>query len=282
MGNGPGVTETRTQALEGEGRVELRKKLLDLGWFALPLLVVGLIWEGLSRAGVLNAALLPAPSVIFQSLIVLTFEKKTLIHHLGSSLYRLALGYVLSVGVGIAIGSILGVSRSLRAAFSPVLSLLISVPTIAWVPVLLITLGLGDETVITAIFLGGVFEVIYSTVSGIRSINPQQINAARIMGVSGPALFFKVLLPGSLVTVVPVLRLSIGYCWRALVGAEMLSAMIQWGLGKMIYEARLWNDVKVMIIGLMVIGVLGMLFDRLLIQRIERATIVRWGMTEGR
>jgi ABC-type nitrate/sulfonate/bicarbonate transport system permease component len=282
MGNGPGMTETRIHAREGEGRVELRKKLLDLGWFALPLLVVGLIWEGLSRAGVLNAALLPAPSVIFQSLIVLTFQKKTLIHHLGSSLYRLALGYVLAVGVGIAIGSILGVSRALRDAFSPVLSLLISVPTIAWVPVLLITLGLGDETVITAIFLGGVFEVIYGTVAGIRSISPQQVNAARIMGLKGSALFFKVLLPGSLVTVVPVLRLSIGYCWRALVGAEMLSAMIQWGLGKMIYEARLWNDVKVMIIGLLIIGTLGMLFDRFLIRRLEQATIVRWGMTEGR
>jgi ABC-type nitrate/sulfonate/bicarbonate transport system permease component len=282
MGNGPGMTEMRTTALETVGGYGLRKTVFDLGWFLLPLLVVALAWEGLSRVGLLNAAVLPPPSAVFQSLGALTFEKKTLLYHLGSSLYRLILGYVLAVAAGVAIGSMLGINRLLRDAFSPALSLLIGVPTIAWVPVLLITLGLGDETVITAIFLGGVFEVVYSTIAGIRSISPRQINAARIMGVKGPALFFKVLLPGSLVTVVPVLRLSIGYCWRALVGAEMLSAMIQWGLGKMIYEARLWNDVKVMIVGLLIIGVLGMLFDRVFIRRVEQATIVRWGMTQGR
>lgn len=276
------MTWTSTTTREMVGEYSSRKRVFDLGGFLLPLLVVAFAWEGLSRAGVLNAAVLPPPSTVFQSLAALTFEKKTLLHHLGSSLYRLILGYLFAVAAGIAVGSLLGINRILRDAISPALSLLISVPTIAWVPVLLITLGLGDETVITAIFLGGVFEIVYSTIAGIRSISPRQINAARIMGVRGPALFFKVLLPGSLVTVVPVLRLSIGYCWRALVGAEMLSAMIPWGLGKMIYEARLWNDVRVMIIGLLIIGVLGMLFDRVLIRRIEQATIVRWGMTEGR
>jgi NitT/TauT family transport system permease protein len=276
------MMQTGALAHESSGGQDLRKALIDFGWFLLPLLAVGLAWEGLSRAGVLNVAVLPPPSAVFQSLVDLTFEKKTLLHHLGSSLYRLVLGYLLAVAAGMAIGSLLGVNRVLRDAFAPALSLLISVPTIAWVPVLLITLGLGDETVVTAIFLGGVFEITYSTIAGIRSIPPHPINAARIMGIEGPALFFKVLLPGSLVTVVPVLRLSIGYCWRALVGAEMLSAMIRWGLGKMIYEARLWNDVKVMLIGLLIIGALGMLFDRVLIRRIERATIVRWGMTEGR
>ena len=69
-----------------------------------------------------------------------------------------------------------------------------------------------------------------------------------------------------------------GYCWRALVGAEMLCAMIKWGVGKMIFEARFWNDVRVMFVGLTVIGVFAVLIDRMLLRRLEKQTIEKWGM----
>jgi ABC-type nitrate/sulfonate/bicarbonate transport system permease component len=114
--------------------------------------------------------------------------------------------------------------------------------------------------------------------AGIRSVNRQQINAARIMGVTGPKLYFKVLMPASLAMVMPALRLSNGYCWRALVGGEMLSAMILWGVGKMIYEARFWNDVKIMFVGLLLIGIFSVLHDRILLKPLERGTVERWGM----
>jgi NitT/TauT family transport system permease protein len=73
-----------------------------------------------------------------------------------------------------------------------------------------------------------------------------------------------------------------GYCWRALVGAEMLSAMIQWGIGKMIFEARFWNDVRVMFVGLMVIGIFAVFLDRLILRRLEQHTIEKWGMVTER
>lgn len=166
--------------------------------------------------------------------------------------------------------------------FSPTLGFLIAIPTIAWVPVLLVTMGLGNKTVVTAIFLGGVFEMIYSTTAGIRSVKDQQINAARIMGVRGLPLFFRVMFPASLVYIMPAMRLSIGYCWRALVGGEMLSAMIEWGLGKMIYEARFWNNVRIMFIGLMIIGILGVVLDRVFLKPLERNTLEKWGMLAER
>ena len=216
--------------------------------------------------------------MIFEELYNLTFVKKALQQHLVHSLQRLFVGYILAVIIGVIIGTILGLQKIVREMFSPILSLLISVPTIAWIPVLLITMGLGDKTVITAIFLGGVFEITYSTIAGIRSVNGQQVNAARIMGVKGLSLFVKVLLPASLVYIMPSLRLSIGYCWRALVGGEMLSAMIAWGIGKMIYEARFWNDIKVMFVGLLIIGLLGVILDRVLLKRLEQGTIEKWGM----
>jgi NitT/TauT family transport system permease protein len=257
-------------------------KLWRTGQFLLPFLVVGLLWEAAVGLGAFDPKVLPAPSSLLMELHRLVWEKKTLQHHLLASLYRLFAGYFLALAMGIAVGALLGLRRTLREMFSPPLSLLIAVPTIAWVPVLLITMGLGEKTVITAIFLGGVFELIYSTMAGIQSVNIQQIHAAQIMGVRGPSLFFRVMFPASLAYIMPALRLSIGYCWRALVGAEMLSAMIEWGLGKMIYEARFWNNVQIMFIGLILIGILGVVLDRLFLKPLERGTLEKWGMLAKR
>lgn len=259
-----------------------RGRTLTLGQFVLPFLLVGGLWELLVRTHVIGLASVPAPSEI----LVRTWQMMTgdgiLWKHLGRSMYRLGLGYALATGAGLLLGTTLAMSRILREMLSPVLSLLISVPTIAWVPVFLITMGLGDRTVITAVFLGGFFAITYNTIRGIEMVDRNRIRAARTMGASGPSLFFSVLLPGSAVSILTGLRLGIGYSWRALVGGEMLSAMISWGIGKMIYQARFWNDVTAMFVGLMVIGVTGLLLDRLLIKQIERATVERWGMLAER
>ena len=135
---------------------------------------------------------------------------------------------------------------------------------------------------IIAIFLGGFFEITCAMITAMRTVQIRIVSAARIMGVKGWKLFLEVHLPASLLSLLPTLRVSVGYCWRALVGAEMLCAMIEWGLGKMIYEARFWNDVSVMFAGLIVIGVLGVIIDRLLLQRLETKTVVKWGMVKNR
>jgi ABC-type nitrate/sulfonate/bicarbonate transport system permease component len=144
--------------------------------------------------------------------------------------------------------------------------------------VLLITMGLGDRTVITAIFLGGFFAITYNTMRGIEMVDEDQMNAARLMGVSGLRLFSSVLLPASLVSIITGLRLGIGYSWRALVGGEMLSALVEWGIGKMVYQARFWNDVAAMFVGLIVIGLSGFLLDRIFLKWLEKETVEKWGM----
>jgi NitT/TauT family transport system permease protein len=224
---------------------------------------------------------LPAPSRILHKLWQLIGDG-VLFKHMFRSLYRLMIGYLLSVSLGVMTGALLGMQKTMREMSAPLLSLLISVPTIAWVPVLLITMGLGDKTVITAVFLGGFFAIAYHTLRGIEMVDEDQINAAQIMGVGGLRLFGSVLLPASLVSIITGLRLGIGYAWRALVGGEMLSALVEWGIGKMIYQARFWNDVTAMFVGLMVIGVSGFLLDRVFLQWLEKKTVVTWGMLAER
>jgi NitT/TauT family transport system permease protein len=258
----------------------IKNKLKSLIQFLIPFIIVIVIWELIVYFKLIGQ--LPAPSAIYNKFVYLTFENNVLTNHISGSLYRLIIGYILAIILGIFVGSIISAKKIISDMFTPLLSLLIAIPTIAWVPVLLITLGLGDETVIAAVFLGGFFAITYSTIHGIKMVDKSLINAAKISGVKKTSMFIHIFLPGSLVSLIPGLRLAIGYSWRALVGAEMLAAMVKWGVGKMIYTSRFWNDIETMFLGLVIIGIGGLLLDQLLMRYIERVTIERWGMvSEG-
>lgn len=247
--------------------------------FILPFLVLIPIWEIIAQLKLIGQ--LPPPSEIYLKFYYLAFENNILINHLFGSLYRLIIGYILAVIFGIFLGTLIGLKKIFSDILTPILSLLIAIPTIAWVPVLLITLGLGDETVIAAVFLGGFFAITYSVIHGIKTVNKNLVNAGKIAGAGKYKLFESVLLPGSLVSLIPGLRLAIGYSWRALVGAEMLAAMVKWGVGKMIFTSRMSNVIETMFLGLVIIGIAGLILDRLLLI-IENKTVVKWGMvTEG-
>jgi NitT/TauT family transport system permease protein len=273
------VNEVTSSSSSGAGKPRSWLKAIE---FIFPFIVVGVIWESIVRLGIVDQVILPAPSQVLQELWQLAWEKGVLWRHLGLSLRRLAIGFTLAAVVGMAAGTLIALQDRVRATFTPVISMLMSVPTIAWVPVLLLTLGLGDRTVIMAVFLGGVFAITFNTMRGIEMVSKDHVNAGRTMGVSGLRLFFSVLLPGSLVSVITGLRLGIGYSWRALVGGEMLSALVEWGVGKMIYQARFWNDAKVMLVGLMIIGLTSFLLERFLLNWVERATVEKWGMLAER
>jgi NitT/TauT family transport system permease protein len=261
---------------------DIRSRVGAAWVFIRPFLIVLGSWETIIWLNFSGNSFVPAPSTILIRFWELTVSSGVLLRHLGSSLYRMVLGYLLAVGLGILSGIFMASSKILKEIFSPILSMLISVPTIAWVPVLLVTMGLGDRTVITAIFLGGYFAITFNTMRGIEMIDRDLINASRIMGVRGLDLLRQVLIPASLVSIITGLRLGIGYSWRALVGGEMLSALVQWGVGKMIYQARFWNDLSAMFVGLIVIGLTGVLLDRLLLKWLERETIEKWGMVAER
>jgi NitT/TauT family transport system permease protein len=251
------------------------KNTLD---FLFPFLVIGILWEILVRTGVIQLHSLPAPSTLLVKFWELAFVNGILWKHLFSSLYRLFAGYLLAVFIGTAIGALLAQNQVAHDMFEPTLNLLMSVPTIAWIPIFLITLGLGDKTVIMAIFTSSFFAITYNTMRGIEMIDKSIVNAAHLMGLRGLHLFLEVLLPASMLSIINGLRLAIGYAWRALVGGELLAAMIEWGLGKMVYQARYFNDASVMLLGLLIIGFTGYLLDRVFLTILERNTVEKWGM----
>ena len=168
----------------------------------------------------------------------------------------------------------------IKAIFEPTFKILMSVPTIAWIPIFLITLGLGNKTVITAIFISSFFSIMYNTMRGIEMVDKNIVHAARTMGLNQFRLFIHVLVPASMVSIINGFRLAIGYAWRALVGGELLAAMIEWGLGKMVYQARYFNNAAIMLVGLLVIGFTGYFLDQIFLITIEKNTVEKWGMSQ--
>ena len=256
-------------------------KIVKVLRFLFPLLISLAIWELLVTLHLLDPKLVPSPSRIVLTMYSLTAPQPTLLVYLYRSIYRFAIGYGLGAILGIGVGILMGINKHFYRMASPILSLLISVPTIAWVPLFLITVGIGDETIILAIFLGCFFAIVYNTMNGIRSINKELIWASKIMGANKMTIFSKVLLPGASVSIITGLRLAVGYSWRALVGAEML-ASISGGIGYLVYAARAFNAVHIMFTGLVIIALGGLIIDNLILGFLEKKTIEKWGMIKKR
>lgn len=254
------------------------KKVVDIVQIILSLLFFIFILEFLLRTGIWNNPIIPYPSEIWKRFVEIGLRDDILIKQVQMSLTRMVIGYIAAILIGLSIGAILGQSSILEDMFKPLLSFMMSIPTIAWVPFLLVTLGLGDRTVLMAIFLGGFFAIAYNTMEGMRGVKNSLVNVGRNMGLSHFDMFTKIYLPGSMVSILTGLRLGISYSWRALVGAEMLAALIEEGLGRMISDARVWNDLTLMLLGLTMIGLIGMLMDKIIIGFLEQRTVRRWGM----
>lgn len=252
---------------------------MQAGRFALPLATMLVLWELTVRIGGIRPALLPSPLAIAGRFVELAGPEPIIWRHIGHSCWRLALGWAIGALLGVPIGLMMGKLRLVQRSLGPIVSLMLSVPTIAWVPVFLITVGIGDRTVVAAIALGSFLPVCYHAAEGARRVDRRWLQAARLMGAGPLRRLLAVLVPGAAVDTITGLRLGMAYAWRALVGAEMLAASA-WGLGFMVFAARRFYDVSAMFLGLALIAVGGLLLDRLVLRSLEQRSIVRWGMVE--
>jgi len=266
----------------GEIAMIKKSEIVDAGkrtlQFLFPIFLVLAIWEIVARANIVPSFLFPAPSAVFERAIRLMQPPNYLFfHHAYKSMYRLAAGFGLCAGIGIPIGIAMGMRPTAYKFFTPLLSVMLPIPSIAWAPIVILWIGLGDLTCIIVVFLTGIFPVVYNVSTGVRSVSQVNIWAAQSMGAGTRDVFLKVLLPGALPYILAGLKLSAGGGWRALVAAEMLSATA-YGLGYMIFEARTFFAVDTMFAGVMSLSVFGFLLERFLFGEIENRTVKKWGM----
>jgi len=238
-----------------------------------------LIWEGFARSGVFAPALAPTLGVIGSTLGRMILDGSMLRHTL-YTLYRVLVGFVLAGVVGLPIGILMGRFRRVERFFVPLVSVFMPIPSLAWVPVFILWFGLGNAATIAIVFYAATFPMVFNTWTGVRSVNRLWIRAAEAMGADEKVLFHKVILPGAFPFVITGLRLAFARAWIAVVGGEMIAAS-SWGLGWVIFDSKEFLNTDVMLGSLAVIGIVGLAFERLIFQTVERQTVGRWGMVRA-
>ena len=196
----------------------------------------------------------------------------TLHIHLFASMTRVYGGFALAALVAVPLGLLIGRNEKVRALLDPFLQLMRPIPVTAWLPLSMILFGLGPRSAFFLVFLGAFYPILLNTVFGVRSVEKRLFEAASMLGCSGTAQFFRVVLPASLPSIFTGLRLGLGLAWFVIVVGEMTG--VPQGLGAVIMDGRTLSRTELVICGMIVIGVAGFISDRIIVALMNR--LLRW------
>lgn len=219
-------------------------------------------WYAVTATGLANELFLPGPSSVWAAFVKAAtkgYQGSTLLEHVGVSLYRILAGFGLACVVGIPLGIAMGVSRVVRAAFNPLIEFYRPLPPLGLYTLLVMWLGIGEESKLALLFLAGLPGIIIATIQAVSNIDPVYVRAARSLGSSRRDLLLHVYLPGAGPTILTGMRISLGFVYTVLVAAEIVAATA--GIGWMIWDAAKFLLSDVVIMGLIVLGVTGVLLD---------------------
>jgi NitT/TauT family transport system permease protein len=262
----------RPQARERRGTWRLR----DAGEFLLPFATVAVAWELFAAFGPLPAKLFPSLGTVAQAFWRLLISG-ILLRHAQGTIVRLLLGFLLAAALGVAVGIVMGRYRWAEDLLLPLVSIGSPIPGLAYAPLFILWFGLGNLPAVLLVAVAAAFPAAVNTWTGVKAVKEIWIRAAEAMGAPEHQLFRKVILPGALPYVLTGLRLALARAWRVLVAVEMLTSVPR-GLGWLIFGAREFLNTDVMLAGIAVIGIVGLLLERVVFERLERFTVVRWGM----
>jgi NitT/TauT family transport system permease protein len=242
----------------------------------VPFLVVGGLWEFVARLAIFPPRLFPRLEEVAAAFGRLS-AAGILPHHAVETVGRLLGGFALAAIVGVGVGIAMGRSRRAEDVFLPLVSIGAPIPGLAYAPLFMLWFGLGNLPAVLLVGFVSAFPVILNSWTGVKAVKEIWVRAAQAMGADDRRLFRQVILPGALPYILTGLRLGLSQAWRILVAVEMLTA-VPWGLGWLIFGAREFLNTDVMLAGIAVIGAIGLALEKLVFQRLEDFTVVRWGM----
>jgi NitT/TauT family transport system permease protein len=254
------------------GLALLKIVLYGLGLFALWNLVFLLMVEVFH---VWIEALFPAPVDVLASLGDHA-ANGSLWRAASASLVRLFIGFGISLPVGVLIGLGLAWSKWFRFLLNPVVLGFQALPSVCWIPLAILWFGLNERAIIFVVVMGSIFSVTIATYDSTKLIPPLLLKAAGNMGVRGPALFSRVVLPASLPSIISGAKQGWSFAWRSLLGGELLTAGI--GLGNLLNQGRDLTDMALVMAVMLVIIGLGLVFDQLVITRFETYIRKQYGL----
>jgi len=243
---------------------------------SIVLLGIIALWQVLAIMHIFPPVLFPSPYDVLKKGIELLGNGKLEINT-AYTLYRLMEGFIIGAVVGILLGAFMAAGKIGEYILLTPLSFLMPIPSVAWVPFFLLWFGLGSKTIIILVVFTAILPIAFNTWSGLKTVDRAYLRAGQAFGAKGISLFFNVTLPASLPFLLTGLRLGFSRAWRAVVAGEMLAAT-SYGLGYIIYSAREFLSTDVMAVALIIIGIIGIVTEKIIFAKIEDITVRRWGM----
>lgn len=256
---------------------EIRSTLIRiLLGILLPALLLALWWWSTAVAHYFTENQLPPPQRLLSALRELN-RQGDYSRHLLASLRRVALGFGAGAGIGVVLGTLVGLSKTLERIVDPTLQGLRSVPSLAWVPFLLLWLGIDESPKITLIAIGAFFPVYINLVSGIRQVDRKLVEVGEIFVLNSRERVIEIFLPAAAPYAMTGLRIGLGQAWLFLVAAELIASTR--GLGFLLIDGQ--NNLRpdLMLVSILTLALLGKSADSLL--RLLEGKLLGWSDTFG-
>lgn len=239
----------------------------------LSFVIALLAWQAIVSAGGFSPAMFPSPLKVGEAFGEITADG-TLAEGIAASLYRFIVGYVSAAVAGVAFGILLGMNNVLFRLTNPVIQVIRPIAPVAWMPFIVLLIGIGDAPAIVIIFLAGFFPVLLTTAGAVHKVDDVYLKVAANYGISRTRTVFQIILPAIFPQIANSLHIALGSAWIFLVSGEMVGT--QSGLGYMIIDARNNMRTDILLATMIVIGIIGFLLD-LLISRFEKQITALWG-----
>ncbi len=258
--------------------LNLSNNKVDLRRYLVPLIVL-FLWQYSSYNKLVDPLFIPSPMHIINSMFDWIFGTNThdlysgtWINHAMGSIRRVIAGFFIGAIIGILLGIMTGWNQTMETLFDPMIQLLRPIPITAWVPFMVVLFGIKDISAILLISLGVFFPVVVNTVHGVKQIDKIHIRAAQMLGIRGLQIISKVVFPAAFPFIMTGLRLGMGMAWVLVIVAEMVS--VKSGLGYVMWDAYYFMRMDIIIVAMLSVGVLGYLFDKLIVIINDR--MLRW------
>lgn len=217
-------------------------------------------WAAATATGLISPLFLPSPMAVAQAAAKLAISGELWRAVLASSL-RVFAGFLLAALVAVPLGVAMATYWPLRAVFAPFISLLRPLPSITWIPLTILWLGIGEQQKVVIVFLGTWIYILLATFEATRRVDPLLIRAARNLGAGDVTVMREVILPGALPGILAGLKVSLAIAWSCVLSAEMIAARS--GLGALIWEAKDWGDMTLVLVGMVSISLTVLAADAL-------------------
>lgn len=237
----------------------MRQQGFRLSGYLLSVTVVLVVWQYLSARAIIPL-LFPSPaSTLTVGLKLL--RSGQLGSDLQASLIRILAGFTLGSALGVTAGVFMGSFRAVGLFFEPYLQFLRFLPALAWIPPVMLWLGTGERSKVALLVYTTVFIVALNTMVGVASVPRNQLRAAQSFGLTRWEIFHMVKIPATVSHMLTGMRLAMGNCFMTVVAAELVAS--DSGLGYLIFSSRQWMQTELAFVGITILGLLGLISDRI-------------------